>query len=353
MTVSEFNKAFGGIDDRFLSAWEEQQEKGASPAASRGKFESSEKKHSPRRLWVLVLAACLVIALAITAYAVNFMGIREALTGTLLNVSEDEAAYITPETAAAESEAGWSCALTESLYTGEKIMLSITVRAGDGYLLVPTDASPQDSVGIIGLHGDETLQAYADRLGKTLLYANARMDFADWDTNGQGLFTKSCSADEITLVVSSEHHFRGPETLSGSCTVLVSTRDQEQRTEDAHSEVLPLNLTAAPEPEGDVKIFHPLSADSVPGMRFEDGTLTKTLRGYRLQLPFTVTDENTWKTYWKVYCEDLALYGLLDFETGNMILNDIPTNDFDSCIIQVLDDDSNIAATLDLRKYIG
>lgn len=353
MTVSEFNKALSGIDDRFLSAWEEQQEKGASPAASRGKFESSEKKHTPRRLWVLVLAACLVIALAITAYAANFMGIREALTGTLLNVSEDEAAYITPETAAAESEAGWSCTLTESLYTGEKIMLSITVRAGDGYLLVPTDASPQDSVGIIGFHGNETLQAYADRLGKTLLYANARMDFADWDTNGQGLFTKSCSANEITLVVSSEHHFRGPETLSGSCTVLVSTRDQEQRTEDAHTEILPLNLTAAPEPEGDTKIFHPIAPNSVPGMLFRDGTLTKTLRGYKLQLPFTVTDESTCETYLKVYCEELDLWGFLDFASGNVFLEDIPTDDFGSILIQIRDWDSNIVGTLDLREYIG
>ena len=72
-----------------------------------------------------------------------------------------------------------------------------------------------------------------------------------------------------------------------------------------------------------------------------------------MQLPFTVTDENTRKTYCKVYCEDLDLYGLLDFETGNMILDDIPTNDFSSVVIQILDDDSNIAGTLEVREYIG
>lgn len=345
MTIQEFNKAMNGIDDRFLSAWEERQEQVISFPQDK---ETRKAKRSHRRLWVLVLAACLVIALAITAYATNFRGLREALAGTLLDLSDEEAAYVTPETAAAESEAGWSCAITESLYTGEKIMLSVTVRAGDDYLLLPTYVSPQDSVREIGLTGSETLQAYADRLGKTLLYANATMEFADWDTNGQGMFVKSWSTDEITIVVDSEHRTRGPETLSGSCKVLVYTRDH--KTDD---KVLPLNLTAAPEPEGDVKIFHPLSADSVPGMRFEDGTLTKTLRGYRLQLPFTVTDENTWKTYWKVCCEDLNLYGLLDFETGNMILDDIPTNDFSSVVIQILDDDSNIAGTLEVREYIG
>lgn len=242
MTIQEFNKAMNGIDDRFLSAWEEQQEQVISFPQDK---ETRKAKRSHRRLWVLVLAACLVIALAITAYAT--------------------------------------------------------------------------------------------------------MEFADWDTNGQGMFVKSWSTDEITLVISSEQRTRGPEALSGSCRVLV----HNQKTGDKDFEVLPLNLTAAPEPEGDVKIFHPLSADSVPGMKFQDGTLTKTLRGYRLQLPFTVTDENTWKTYWKVYCEDLDLYGLLDFETGNMILDDIPTNDFSSVVIQILDDDSNIAGTLEVREYIG
>lgn len=346
MTIQEFNKAMNGIDDRFLSAWEERQEKFVPLPEGKG---NDKARPGHRRLWALILAACLVIAMALTAYAVNFMGIREAMTGTLEQVSPGEAAYITPETAVAESDAGWSCALTESLYTGEKIMLSITVRAGEEYLLIPEDATASDSVGVIGLSGDKTLQEYANELGKTLLHVNARMEFADWDTNGQGLFTKNRSTDEITIILESEHTFRGPETLTGTCKVLVRPFGQE----GSLSEELPLSLTATPEPEGDVKIFHPLSADSVPGMRFEDGTLTKTLRGYRLQLPFTVTDENTWKTYWKVYCEDLNLYGLLDFETGNMILDDIPTNDFSSVVIQILDDDSNIAGTLEVREYIG
>ena len=207
MTIQEFNKAMNGIDDRFLSAWEERQKQVISFPQDK---EACKAKRSHRRLWVLVLAACLVIALAITAYATNFRGLREALAGTLWNLSDEEAAYVTSETAAAESEAGWSCAVTESLYTGEKIMLSVTVRAGDDYLLVPTYASPQDSVREIGLTGSETLQAYADRLGKTLLSANATMEFADWDTNGQGMFVKSWSADEITLVISSEQRTRKP-----------------------------------------------------------------------------------------------------------------------------------------------
>lgn len=345
MTISEFNKAMNGIDDRFLSAWEERQKKIASLPEGKGKYEA---RPGHRRLWVLVLAACLVIATVLTAYAANFMGIREAMTGTLVQVSPGEAAYITPETAAAESDAGWSCALTESLYTGEKIMLSVTIRAGEEYILIPAYINGSYPVGEIGLSGDETLQEYADRLGKTLLKAEARMDFTDWDVNGQGIFPRSNGTNELTLILDSEHTLRGPETLTGTCTVYVWPLGQEEPT----IETLPLSLTAAPEPEGDKQIFHPVVSDSVPGMLFQDGTLSKSLSGYRLQLPFTVTDKGLVDDYLKTYCEELDLWGLLDKSTGN-VFYDIPTNDFGQATIQIRNSDSEVVGTVWIVEQIG
>ena len=345
MNILEFNKAMNGIDDRFLSAWEERQKKIAPLPEGKGKYEA---RPSHRRLWVLVLAACLVIAMALTAYAANFMGIREAMTGTLKQVSPGEAAYITPETAAAESDAGWSCALTESLYTGEKIMLSVTIRAGEDYILIPAYINGSYPVGEIGLSGNETLQEYADRLGKTLLKAEASMDFTDWDVNGQGIFPRSNGTNELTLILSSEHTLRGPETLTGTCTVYVWPLGQEEPT----IETLPLSLTAAPEPEGDKQIFHPVVSDSVPGMLFQDGTLSKSLSGYRLQLPFTITDKGLVDDYLKTYCEELDLWGLLDKSTGN-VFYDIPTNDFGQATIQIRNSDSEIVGTVWIVEQIG
>ena len=345
MTISEFNKAMNGIDDRFLSAWEERQKKNVPMPEGKGKYEASPGR---RRLWVLVLAACLVIATAFTAYAANFMGIREAMTGTLEQVSPGEAAYITPETAAAESDAGWSCALTESLYTGEKIMLSVTIRAGEEYILIPAYINGSYPVGEIGLSGDETLQEYADRLGKTLLKAEASMDFTDWDVNGQGIFPRSNGTNELTLILDSEHTLRGPETLTGTCTVYVWPLGQKDPT----TETLPLSLTAAPEPEGDKQIFHPVFSDSVPGMLFQDGTLSKSLSGYRLQLPFTVTDKSIVDDYLKTYCEELDLWGLLDKSTGN-VFYDIPTNDFGQATIQIRNSDSEVVGTVWIVEQIG
>lgn len=347
MTISEFNKAMNGIDDRFLSAWEERQKEIVSLPEGDGKYGT---RHGRKRLWVLILAACLVIAMALTAYSADFMGIREALTGTLEQVSPGEAAYITPETAVAESDAGWSCALTESLYTGEKIELSVTVRVGEEYILIPTYVNGSYPVGEIGLSGDETLQEYADRRGKTLLKAGASMDFTDWDTNGQGLLCKSNGDNEMTLIISSEHTLRGPETLTGTCTVYVATLTPGQK--ETTRETLPLSLTAAPEPEGDKQIFHPVVSDSVPGMLFQDGTLSKSLSGYRLQLPFTVTDKRIVDDYLKTYCEELDLWGLLDKSTGN-VFYDIPTNDFGRATIQIRNSDSEVVGTVWIVEQIG
>lgn len=345
MTIQEFNKAMNGIDDRFLSAWEERQKEIVFLPEGNGKYGT---RHGRKRLWVLILAACLVIAMALTAYAVNFMGIRKAMTGTLEQVSPGEAAYITPETAAAESDAGWSCALTESLYTGEKIMLSVTIRAGEEYILIPAYINGSYPVGEIGLSGDETLQEYADRLGKTLLKAEASMDFTDWDVNGQGIFPRSNGTNELTLILDSEHTLRGPETLTGTCTVYVWPLGQEEPT----IETLLLSLTAAPEPEGDKQIFHPVVSDSVPGMLFQDGTLSKSLSGYRLQLPFTVTDKSIVDDYLKTYCEELDLWGLLDKSTGN-VFYDIPTNDFGQATIQIRNSDSEVVGTVWIVEQIG
>lgn len=345
MTIQEFNKAMNGIDDRFLSAWEERQKEIVFLPEGNGKYGT---RHGRKRLWVLILAACLVIAMALTAYAVNFMGIRKAMTGTLEQVSPGEAAYITPETAAAESDAGWSCALTESLYTGEKIMLSVTIRAGEEYILIPAYINGSYPVGEIGLSGDETLQEYADRLGKTLLKAEASMDFTDWDVNGQGIFPRSNGTNELTLILDSEHTLRGPETLTGTCTVYVWPLGQEEPT----IETLPLSLTAASEPEGDKQIFHPVVSDSVPGMLFQDGTLSKSLSGYRLQLPFTVTDRGLVDDYLKTYCEELDLWGLLDKSTGN-VFYDIPTNDFGQATIQIRNSDSEVVGTVWIVEQIG
>ena len=49
MTIQEFNNAMNGIDDRFLSAWEERQEKFVPLPEGKGNYEARPDRKSVGR----------------------------------------------------------------------------------------------------------------------------------------------------------------------------------------------------------------------------------------------------------------------------------------------------------------
>ena len=337
MTVQELNMALNGIDDKYLSTWELEKTISLNRSPKGGRYQA---KPAHRKLWVLVLAACLVFALAVTAYAVvnNILGIRDMLSGTTQELPPEVEPYITPETAATEAEEGWSCALTQSLYTGDKLLITVTVSGGDQYIVAPTYCGPEDSTMEIGLDGSQTLGEYAAQQGKKLLFAGAKVDLDGWDGNGQGQLMKNTSPGEMTILISGDHLVDIPETLTGTCVVYVV--DAEKRAiENVMRQQLPLTLTVAPQPEGEVRTFA-LQSGEVPGLRFADATLTKTLTGYKFQLPFAVVDEKAVENYLKVYCPELDFWGWLDFSSGNIWLEDLKNADFDKITLEIRDEDS-------------
>ena len=149
---------------------------------------------------------------------------------------------------------------------------------------------------------------------------------------------KNTSPSEMTILISGDHLVDIPETLTGTCNVYVV--DAEKRAiEDVMRRKLPLTLTAAPQPEGEGRTFS-LQSGEVPGLRFADATLTKTLTGYKFQLPFAVVDEKAVEKYLKVYCPELDFWGWLDFGSGNIWLEDLKNADFDKITLEIRDWDS-------------
>lgn len=336
MTVQELNMAMNGIDDKYLSAWELQKTIPWNRGTKGGKYQA---KPAHRKLWVLILAACLIFALAITAYAVvNLLGMREMLTGTTQELPQEVLPYITPETAATQAEEGWSCAITESLYTGDRLLITVTVSGGSQYIVAPTYCGNNDSTMEIGLDGSQTLEEYAAQQGKKLLFAGASVHLDGWNGNGQGQMAQNTSPSEMTILISGDHLVGTPETLTGTCEVYV-VDGEDRKGENVMRQQLPLSVTSAPQPEGDVRSFSAKSS-SVPGVRFADATLTKTLTGYKFQMPFTVTDEEAVKKYPKVYCPELDFWGWMDFGTQNIWLEDLQTDDFESLTLEIRNWDS-------------
>lgn len=129
------------------------------------------KKRS-RKILVLIAAACMLMGLAITAYAVNLFGIRELFKTHIRQLPAEALPYIQEETVAAEAE-GWSCEITETLADNASVMATVVIRGGDQFIIAPTYTGPEDSVFEIGISGDKTLGQYAAEQGKTLLFAGA------------------------------------------------------------------------------------------------------------------------------------------------------------------------------------
>ena len=272
-----------------------------------GEFDSisapEKSTHSHRKLAVLILAACLVFSLAAAAYAANLFGIRELFRTPYRELPETAVAYIQQETAAAEVEEGWSCAITESLCDNSTVMATVTIRGGDKYIVAPTDADPDQSVGIIGIAGEQTLSEYAASQGKKLLLVGASiLKVGDEEIGGGSQRMENISESEMVILT------RCNKTVSASnpeAVCLVYAREEDSN--EVQRVELPFVLSEAPAAsEGET--YHPLNPNAIPGLTVRDMTVTETPLGYNIRISAIVTDQEASYNIMKVEIEGLT-YG--------------------------------------------
>ena len=272
-----------------------------------GEFDSisapEKSTHSHRKLAVLILAACLVFSLAAAAYAANLFGIRELFRTPYRELPETAVAYIQQETAAADVEEGWSCAITESLCDNSTVMATVTIRGGDKYIVAPTDADPDQSVGIIGIAGEQTLSEYAAAQGKKLLLVGASiLKVGDEEISGGSQRMENTSESEMVILT------RCNKTVSASnpeAVCLVYAREEDSN--EVQRVELPFVLSEAPAAsEGET--YHPLNPNAIPGLTVRDMTVTETPLGYNIRMSAIVTDQEASYNIMKVEIEGLT-YG--------------------------------------------
>lgn len=322
------SKALGGIDDHFIAESMVYREANPrhSPERTRkmGKYENRNAGHSHRRLFALVLAACLVFSLAITAYAANLFGIREMFRTPYRELPEAVEPYIQQHTDAVQSyipqnteaarEEHWSARVTESLCDGTKILVTVTISGGDQYIVVPTDAMPSDTVGWIGLSGDQTLESYAQSQGKKLLLVGATLRRSE----GLGIFTESqkfenSSPSEMYILVEADRTSSDP---AGDAVCQVYAR--EAGSEAVERLELPFTLEEAPKEEESILV--PVTPDAIPGMTVGEATVTETPLGISVRWMETITDQDAHYDIKKVEFDELTDYdggGLVQADDGN------------------------------------
>lgn len=239
-----------------------------------------------RKLLTLILAACLVFGLAVSAYAANLFGIRALFRTRNRELPPAAETYIQPETVAERTDAGWTCEITESLADNANVMVTVAIHGGDKYVVAPTYTSAGDSVSEIGLSGSQTLGEYAAQKGKKLLFVGATITRIG-DTEGiNGSQQMQSLADNEMVILSSTEQTVSTEKPDAVCTVYAL----EDGSSDTQRVELPFTLNAAPA-TGEEIVYHPENPDAIPGMTVGDMTVTQTALGYNIRIPETVTDQ--------------------------------------------------------------
>lgn len=325
-----------------------------------GEFETlSETKEVPgkrhsRKLAAVLVAACLLFTLAVTAYATDLFGLRDMYRTPYRELPEEAADYIQKETAAAKAEEGWSCEITESLSDGTTVMATVTIRGGDQYIVVPTDADPEQSVSVIGISGGQKLREYAKEKGKTLLFVGASIqEIGGQETGGGSQRMENRSDSEMVILTQTSR----PANASGQEAVcqVYALEDGKTSVEDVQRVKLPFTLNQAPEIGGGM-VYHPLNPEAIPGLKVSDMTITETALGYSMRMPITVTDEEAFRELMK-YKFDGITYG-----EGGFVMQSDDTWRFqaDMCqgtmggslMLRVYDMDDNPMGEIDFRQVL-
>ena len=306
------SKAISSIDDALIAEAMSPPAANANRAPERtakmSNYENKRNRVHTGRLVRLILAACLIFALAITAYAGNFLGIREMLQRNGEELPPAAEPYIQEHTEVAQTE-DWSAVVTESLCDESKIMVTVTVLGGDKYIIAPTDADPDTLAVNIGIAGDLTLGEYAKQQGKELLFVGATLrdkDNAALGGHGSQHF-EHLSDNEMTILVTADAWAPEEDVV---CHVYAVDETWTKQTLE-----LPLVLDKAP--SGDAATYIPDDADAIPGITVGNATVTETPLGYTIRFMETITDEDAFYNNFKK-----VEFDGLDYGKGGSVLED-------------------------------
>ncbi len=309
------SKAISDIDDAFIAEAQSAlvSNAGHSPerTSNMGKYGNKKNKISSRRIVGLILAACLLFSLAVTAYAFNIFGIRELFRTQTRELPKTADPYIQHHTEATATQEAWSARVTESLCDTGKILTTVSVSCSEEYILVSHDWTADDYVSVIGLQGTQTLGEYAHEQGRTLLFVSASL----MQNEHLGVFTETqngvnVSTTEINILVESGR--TGEEAGDAICKVYAWDGVGECKVLD-----IPFSLEAAP--SDNERIFVPMEPNAIPGLTLGEATVKDTPLGLSVRWLVSITSEDVWDLVMKVEIDGVTYRegGVVHADDGN------------------------------------
>lgn len=276
------SKAISGIDGKYIAQSLTPPASGANAPErmeTMGKYQHKQGA-SLRRLVGLALAACLIFALAATAYATNIFGLRDLYNIGLRQLPEDAVPYIQENNESASQE-GLSARVTESLCNNGKLMATVEISGGDKYILCEQWYNQEDSVNVIGISGDQTLQEYADSQGKVLLFVGVRLDGENF-AGVQSSVGKYDGSGNLTMLADAD--------MTGEVTEAVCRVNAENRADpEAPIQRLEIPFSVTPTPSSE-REFAPDDPNAIPGMPLGNATVTDSPLGMTIRWPEIISD---------------------------------------------------------------
>lgn len=290
MNRDTISDALDLIDTKYISETMRYSGKHDDSALERsGTMLTNNRKRTVRRIAVAAAAVCIVMAMGITAYAMNTWGIREILgNNTNYELPPSAADIIQPHSESGSSD-GFTARMTETLCDANTFMTTVTVTGGDNVILAAADAGRDDHVRDLelGIDEDMTIGEYAAKTGRRICPVSASINGSDED-HGIPAYELSYARqtdNEITLLLIADKtvSFAGKELV---CKVYVSDlSDPESLT------VIEIPFTVTEESPRLVGEYSTRTPDACEGMILGDAVVTETALGYSLRMPVTMTDE--------------------------------------------------------------
>ncbi len=245
----------------------------------------------------IAIAACLVLAMCVSAYAANLLGIRDMLRKQEIEISdsavEDIAVNDENNDYACASQNGWKARVSESLYEGGNAIITVFAECDDRYVLAPTNASPNDA------YFGTTLTDYAAENEKTILFVGAQL-------LGEKLNVSSSSQDfemisdhemEILVYASIDNTSEKVETI---CTVY-ALEDGNSKVDDVQRIEIPFTLVQGKATE--MVCYKVENADVVGAIHFGEAKLFSTPLGIEVLIELDGSDVEKIE---KITCNELT-----------------------------------------------
>lgn len=271
-----------------------------------GKYESSKHHISLRRLAGTVLAACLVFALAISAYAANLFGIREMFRNENRELPETAETYIQNQEEAASMQE-LQAEVTQTLFDGNRLLVTLALHGKENYFLLDQSVDPQESLTAIGLEGSGTVETYAQSMGKQLLHVGVRVQ-GDNLIGAQSTRFRYHEDGSMTALVDAG--------LNGEITdavCLITAVVPGGNVEDVWRMELPINIAGAPTVGSGE--FVPDHANAVANMTIGNATVTESGMGLTIRWPVMIPEDG------ELDVKKVELEGL-PYSEGGMVLED-------------------------------